>query len=262
MSQNSSSPAEVVNEVAQPAVRRKWWMLVVLPLWVFISFFAAQFLVVGLEKVLNALHVPLGALNGSVLNTVFAVVLYAVTLVIVIGVPWLALKKRVSRTEIGLFRYPSWTDIAMTPVAAVVYFILSAILVYVATTFLPWFDASQVQNTGFGQLNQRYEYILAFVTLVVIAPIAEETLFRGYLFGKLLKFVPAWAAILATSLLFAAIHGAWNVAVDTFALSVVLCLLRLSTGSLWAPILLHMTKNGIAYYLLFINPLFLHTLGG
>jgi membrane protease YdiL (CAAX protease family) len=71
-----------------------------------------------------------------------------------------------------------------------------------------------------------------------------------------------WLAILITSTLFGLIHGAWNVGIDTFALSIVLCVVRLKTGSLWASILIHMTKNAIAFYLLFINPLLLHTLGG
>jgi len=123
-----------------------------------------------------------------------------------------------------------------------------------ATNVLPGFNVNQVQDTGFDQLSARYEYILAFMTLVVIAPIAEEVLFRGYLYGKLKKFVPVWAAIVVTSVLFGFIHGAWNLAVDTFALSVVLCLLRESTGSIWSSILLHMAKNGIAFYILFINP--------
>ena len=94
--------------------------------------------------------------------------------------------------------------------------------------------------------------MLAFITLVVIAPVAEEVLFRGYLYGKLKKYVPVWAAILITSALFGLIHGTWNVAVDTFALSIILCLLRESTGGIWASILLHMIKNGIAFYFLFI----------
>jgi membrane protease YdiL (CAAX protease family) len=133
----------------------------------------------------------------------------------------------------------------------------------IATKVLSLFTVIQInqaQDVGFSHLSKNYQYILAFITLVVIAPIAEETLFRGYLFGKLKKFVPVWVAIVATSLLFGAIHGQWDLAIDTFSLSVILCLLRQFTGNIWAPILLHMTKNGIAYYFLFINPLILATL--
>ena len=80
--------------------------------------------------------------------------------------------------------------------------------------------------------------------------------------GKLRKSMPVWAAIIITSLLFALVHFQWNVALDTFALSIVLCLLRLVTKSLWAPILLHAMKNGLAFYLLFINPSLISTIGG
>jgi len=130
------------------------------------------------------------------------------------------------------------------------------------TTLFPWIDVNQVQDTGFSNLGQRYEYILAFLTLVVIAPVAEEAIFRGYLYGKVKKFVPIWVAILATSLLFGFIHGAWNLAIDTFALSIILCILRESTGSIWSSILLHMAKNSIAFYVLFINPLLLAIIVG
>lgn len=239
----------------------KWWLLFILPAWVFVSFSIAQLLVMGLVWLLTVLHISVASLNQTVLNTSFAALLYVITLALVIGAPWLIKKHRTSRADIGLTGLPTWTDILITPAGMVVYFILSSLLILLATQVLPWFDIDQVQNTGFNQLNERYEYILAFTTLVVVAPVAEEILFRGYLYGKLKKFVPIWAAILATSVLFGFIHNAWNLAIDTFTLSVILCLLRESTGSIWSPMLLHMTKNSIAFYILFINPSLFTTLG-
>lgn len=241
--------------------KSKWWMLLVLPVWMLIGFFVAQALVTGLVRLLIALRIPITLLNQSVANTLIAALMYIFMLALVVGLPWLIKKQRVSQAEIGLTRLPVWTDILITPAGLIVYLILSSVLILIAIHLLPWIDMNQVQDIGFRQLNQRYEYILAFATLVVIAPIAEEILFRGYLFGKLKQFVPVWVAILVTSALFGVIHGQWDLAIDTFALSVILCLLRQTTGSLWASILLHMTKNGIAYYILFINPLFLTTLG-
>lgn len=262
MSQNSSdiAPTEQT-EVGRPT-RRKWWMVIVIPAWVFVSFFAAQVITGGIVWLLVQLHVPLASLNQAVLNATLAAVLYVVTLVLVIGLPWLVKKHYTTRQDIGLTRLPSWMDILVTPAGLIVYLIVSSLLILLATNVLPGFDVSQPQDTGFDQLGLRYEYVLAFLTLVVIAPVAEEILFRGYLYGKLKKFVPVWLAIMATSILFGLVHGAWNLAIDTFALSVVLCLLREVTGSIWAPILLHMTKNGIAFYLLFINPTLFTTLGG
>ncbi|RYZ49901.1 MAG: CPBP family intramembrane metalloprotease, partial [Sphingobacteriales bacterium] len=67
---------------------------------------------------------------------------------------------------------------------------------------------------------------------------------------------------IVTSIVFGAIHGQWNVAVDVFALSLILCSLREITGSIWAGVLLHMLKNGIAFYFLFIGPVVAPGLGG
>jgi len=235
--------------------------LIILPVWVFVSFFAAQALVTGSVWLLVTLNVPLKSLNQAILSTSLAALLYLITLIITIGAPWLIKKRRTGRADIGLTRLPSWTDILITPAGLIIYLILSSSLILLATHVLPGFDVNQVQDTGFKQLSHRYEYILAFTTLVVIAPLAEEILLRGYLYGKLKKFVPVWVAILATSLLFGFLHGDLNLVIDTFSLSVVLCLLRESTGSIWASILLHMTKNGIAFYILFINPSLFTTLG-
>jgi membrane protease YdiL (CAAX protease family) len=180
---------------------------------------------------------------------------------LVIGVPWLVKRHKTTLNELGVAELPTWLDIFITPAGLVVYLVASSLLLVLATNFLPGFDANQVQEVGFKNINQQYEIVLAFIVLVVAVPIAEEVLFRGFLFGKLKKVTPIWLAILITSVLFATLHGAWNVALDTFALSVVLCVLRQITGSLWPPILLHMAKNGIAFYFLFINTTILTTLG-
>ena len=260
MSQNSSEPIETEIDSDKPVIRHKWSALILLPAWVFIGFFTAELIMDGVVWLMLALGAPLKSYNQSVLNTVLAAVLYLITLVIVVYVPRLISKKHTNRKDLGVNRWPTWTDILITPAAFVVYIILSSLLILLMTKIFPGFNANQAQNTGFEHLTQGFEYMLAFTTLVVVAPIAEEVLFRGYLFGKLKQYLPIWVAALATSLLFGALHGAWAVAIDTFALSLVLCYLRETTGSIWSSILLHMLKNGIAFYLLFIYPSLLTTL--
>lgn len=257
MLQNSSDEPKLEDE--RPKLN---WGVLILPAWVFGGFIVSQLIVIALIKVLELTGVSLGLVNQTTLNTLFSILIYAITLLIVVGLPWRVYKYKTTKQELGMTRLPSWTDIWLAPTGLIIYFLFSAVLILAATQFLPWFNVEQIQDTGYDKLNLRFEYILAFISLVIIAPLAEETLFRGYLYGKLRKTVPIWVAILVTSLLFGAIHGAWNVAIDTFALSVVLCILREMTGNIWASVLLHMLKNGIAYYLLFINPILLTTLGG
>lgn len=234
-------------------------MVLALPAWVAASFYAVEAGITLLLLGLIWIGVPFSGINVDVLQSIFALVVYAAALVVTIGVPWWIKKlhKKTTLGDLGYHRPLSWVDLLLLPAAYITYIILSSIVIYVVSTSIPGFNGAQAQDTGFTHLGPLYQYILALVVLVILAPVAEETLFRGYLFGKLRKYVPTWVAILVTSALFGVIHGQWNVGIDVFVLSVVSCFLRLITGNLWASILLHMVKNGVAYYLLFISPLIL-----
>jgi uncharacterized protein len=241
---------------------RRVLLALALPLWVLISFVSVQLFVSAIVALAVGLGIPLGSLNQAVFNAGAGAIVYTVTLLVVIGVPWLVKRRATSREELGLSRLPTWLDIVITPVGFVVYIFLSGTLLYVAQQILTFVDFEQVQDVGFDQLTQQFEYVLAFLTLVVVAPIAEEILFRGYLLSKLRGHVTTWIAVLITSLLFSLVHFAWNVGIDVFALSIVLCIVTIWTKSLWPAIFIHMLKNGIAFYFLFINPTLLTTLGG
>ena len=230
-------------------------MALLLPLWVLAGFVLAQVIIGLLLVLLKVVGVSFANVNESTFQTVLSALIYVLSISIVMGVPWLVRKYRTTKAELGIDKALTWTDVLLAPAGFIVYIILSYFLTSISLHILPFYNADQVQDTGFSGLGQGFEYVLAFATLVIIAPISEELLFRGYLLGKLRKHVSTWLAILITSLLFGAIHLAWNVGVDVFALSIVLCLLRIRTGRLWPSILLHMIKNAIAFYFLFINPL-------
>jgi membrane protease YdiL (CAAX protease family) len=240
----------------------QWGKLALFSLWMLLGFGIAQVVLSGVVFGLDAIGVPLRSLNQSVLSAVFAAAVYVLSLVVVIGLPRWVKRHRTTLSDTGLQRLPSWADIGLAPLGFIAYFIVSALLTLTVTALIPGFDISQPQETGFSNLTSQYEYLLAFLTLVVLAPVAEEILFRGYLYGKLRRVAPVWLVILIVSVLFGVVHGQWNVAVDVFVLSVVLCVLREITGSIWAGILLHMVKNGVAFYFLFVNPSLLNIMGG
>lgn len=223
-------------------------------IWLAAAFYTVQLLISGGILGLNALGIGLEDANLSVLGAVLSGVIYTATLLLVIGLPWWVKRWRTTKAELGIQRSLEWRDLLLSPPAFILYVLLSWAAMTAAMQFIPGYDATQTQDVLFTDLNFRYEYVLAFLTLVIIAPIAEELLFRGYLYGKLKRYVPVWLAILFASILFGAVHGQWNVAVDTFMLSVVMCGLREYTGTIWAGVVIHMAKNGLAYYLLFVNP--------
>jgi membrane protease YdiL (CAAX protease family) len=262
MSSNSSNTPAATPKPGLPPIARSIAFCLALPAWVFIGFMLAQVLVLLLVEALQSVGVPLEQINASLFQVIAGGIIYAFALLIVIGGPYLIRKSRTTKKELGIHRLPTWLDIGLAPAGFVGYVILSSLVSSIALILLPFIDYTQAQDTGFQNLSGQGEYILAFLMLVIIAPIAEELLFRGYLLGKLRKHAPLWVAIFITSLIFAIVHFAWNVGVDVFALSIVLCILRVASKSLWPSILLHMLKNGLAFYVLFINPTFLSTLGG
>lgn len=84
-----------------------------------------------------------------------------------------------------------------------------------------------------------------WIALVVMAPLFEELLFRGFLIPGLERRWGGWAAVLISSGIFAGIHLQY----DWFDMSAVLGLglmfgaLRVQTGSTWLAMLLHAAVN-------------------
>lgn len=191
-------------------------------------------------------------LTSTVGTTIFSVVCYAATLAIVILLPAKMYKKwKTNRDQLGLNGLPTWTDIGLAPIGFVVMLILASIVTAIFSYF-PWFNADQAQNVGYSTYLSGNEKIIAFVALVVIAPIIEEIIFRGWLYGKLRRRYAMPIAILLTSLLFGIVHLQWNVGVNVFATSIILCLQREITGTVYSGILLHMLKNGVAFFLVYV----------
>lgn len=194
--------------------------------------------------------------DSPLLVTLYSAAVYVVSLFLIIFVPKKLLKKWQSdRESLGLSGLPTFTDIGLAPVGFGVYLLLSALLTKIFELF-PWFNAAEDQNVGYSFLNGAPERILAFLALALVAPIAEEIIFRGWLYGKLRERVPKKisipVSIFLVSLIFGLLHGQWNVGINVFAMSVVVCLMREITGTIYSGILLHILKNAVAFYLVFI----------
>ncbi|CAN5377959.1 hypothetical protein BH10PAT3_BH10PAT3_4250 [soil metagenome] len=165
--------------------------------------------------------------------------------------------QRIVKARIGLVR-PALHDVVYALGGYVAYFAAYLAIIIIASRFSDFINVDQAQKVGFesaagGQLG------LVFLSLVVLPPIAEEIMFRGFLFTSLRQKFRFRSAAIFTSLLFGIAHlqfgsGApllWVAALDTFTLSVVLCYLREKTGSLWPSIMLHAIKNSVAFFALY-----------
>lgn len=99
---------------------------------------------------------------------------------------------------------------------------------------LPWLRAPLPEAT-----SQR---VLYFLVGGVVAPVAEETFFRGVIFGYCRRWGLAAAVLISTSL-FAAIHAGTAIPVTQIVGGVVFALAYHTSNSLMAPIVVHMLGN-------------------
>src|SRR3954449_6317836 len=96
--------------------------------------------------------------------------------------------------------------------------------------------------------------VVLVLTVVVLAPITEELMFRGLLLRSFLRRMSFWPAALLSSLLFAAFHvyevrtvlGAVTLALSVGALGLLNCFLVRITGRLTPGIMVHATYNALS----------------
>jgi len=94
--------------------------------------------------------------------------------------------------------------------------------------------------------------ILALVAGSLIAPLAEETFFRGFLFANLREHQGPLRAMVITALLFALFHLTPTAFVPLFFLGCFLALLYRLSNSLLPCLLLHATMNTLALTLSYL----------
>mgnify|MGYP006433290787 CR=1 FL=1 len=88
--------------------------------------------------------------------------------------------------------------------------------------------------------------VLLAVTVVVLAPLAEEVFFRGFLFAGLAKRFSWPIAAVLSAFLFALLHVQPLAVAPLFLLGLLFAVLYQRSGSIWPAILLHATLNTLA----------------
>lgn len=96
-----------------------------------------------------------------------------------------------------------------------------------------------------------------YVAIALLAPMAEEMVFRGAVLRVLLSRLQgqkAWLAVVISAVLFGAVHGNAAQFVNAFAVGILLGWLYLRTGSIVAGTLFHWVNNTAAFLMAQIEP--------
>jgi uncharacterized protein len=152
--------------------------------------------------------------------------------------------RAVSAWQFGLRPTPLWRAVRLVALTLIGFLIFSLI----------WAVAIHTEKEKLleqlGASESTSLLLLSAALTCVVAPISEEFLFRGFIFGALRNWRGVWPAALITGLVFGGVHAGSAPTVDLVplaALGVALCLLYHYTGSLYPCIAVHSLNNSLAF---------------
>jgi len=100
--------------------------------------------------------------------------------------------------------------------------------------------------------HTREAVLLVMVTGILVAPLVEETIFRGYLYPVLARSLGVAGAVVLTGALFGLMHaaqlwGGWGQIGLLMTVGIVFTYVRARTGTVLAPYLLHLGYNALLF---------------
>ena len=125
----------------------------------------------------------------------------------------------------------------------------------IARLLVPFLDPQQEDVTNELGVDEptALSAIFAGILIVIVAPLAEEMFFRGFVYAGLRRAVSLLPAATISGMIWGSLHlasGNVGVAIQLSVFGVILAWLYERSGTLWAPILAHLINNAIAFTLL------------
>ncbi len=255
-------PKQQGNEV--PLVTN-FQLISVFALYLLLTYFVSQVLLLGFQALWRPANPPVSAITG---------LQFGVMLILFLILQWFMF----GRDPISFRKI--WKDKAHTPPSSIlldlwvggITWFMSFPLVSILgdlldTTMKQLFHLKDFEQNAVKfvkvAMNTPLSLIFALLSVLIMAPLLEEFLFRGVLQTYLKKRIGPKAAILLSALVFAifhysAGHGLGNVSLifSLLILGTFLGFLYERQGSLWAPIGLHIAFNSVsAFRILFTTDL-------
>lgn len=141
--------------------------------------------------------------------------------------------------------WPGWRRTFLEPVAAWVLFIVGlTAIVQLLGGNVPGVTGEHVSIAGMPQNWLATSLLL--VTAGIVAPVAEELLFRGIILPACLQWVRPTGAIIVSSVLFALLHNQGGVFITLFILGLLAGYFAWKNNSIWPAVVLHFLNNAAA----------------
>ena len=158
----------------------------------------------------------------------------------------LAMRRIDLNVWLGL-RWPSWPWVFLIAPAGVVlmWVVFGGLQISGYVEWMESLGVETVQDTVRLLQESKDPVILGLMAAaaVIVAPLCEEIVFRGYFYPVLKRFSGAWPAAICSAIVFGAAHGQLTALLPLFIFGLLLVFIYEKTGSIWAPIAVHLCFN-------------------
>ena len=193
------------------------------------------------------------ALGGGDEDEIYAAMLNAdvMTLTLISGLLTIAvvlafylLRRKKLSEALWLRPVPAPVLLTGASLAPAMYFVVIIVLTALPAAWTEGYgEASSSISTG---------SVIGVISVVVVAPIGEEFIFRGLVMNRMSRVMPGWLAVLLSAAVFGLCHGELVWFCYAFALGALFGLIDLRAGSVLPSILGHVVFNAIGQIMTFV----------
>ena len=183
-----------------------------------------------------------------VVSAVAGATVYGILLTVVYL--WIVRRRKVSWSALG-FRRPPLLPMALAPFIVLGQLASVAVTNLLVLNFIGEFENPQIAAISGEQGFSWLTFGLMLLLAGVVAPLVEEILFRGLLYGWLRSRLPIVLAVVVSAAVFAVAHVIPILVPARFVVGIILAVAYDLSGSLWLSILLHSLQNSLAVVLIF-----------
>ena len=211
----------------------------------FLVSMCASFVIIGpkLSKIMESTNVDLAQVTMDLSQEMMTYVTQITAAGALIMIPiffWMIRKDNKVKTELGV---PERQKASIGKYIAIILFGVVACIGFNNILIL----GNSVLLSGYfedaGQTFYQADFVIQIICLGVITPIAEELMFRGIVYNRLIFMAGAKRSLWLSAILFGFFHGNMIQGIYGFIIGYLLAYVYEKYGSLKAPILLHITMN-------------------
>ncbi len=139
--------------------------------------------------------------------------------------------------DFPLWKYVVWTAVMLVSMYTATFH------TNILNLLFDWGWENEQELVVFARGTSLLPFMMVMSSVVLLAPVTEEILFRGMLFRSFNRFMPECCALILVSFIFAAVHFSPISFPALFVMALLMQIAAKKSGSLFLPLVMHTVNN-------------------